>query len=502
MSTHRVSPLLAALAVALSMLSVGSSSAANACATPEHQGGAWPSLNHDLHNTRSQPDETTIGPGNVAGLDVAWVYRATDHGGVGPFQATPTIGHGCVYVASGVTNGSGGVFAFNADTGEPVWETNVPGGALGTTVDDGRLYVGSYSPSFDLRAQALNADTGALEWRTDRLTPEGRRQDGEVIHASPVVFDGMYFVAVSRGVGEDARVPLYFLDAATGAVLKRIVAVTESEHEQGFSGTGAWSTAAVDAVNKMLYVATADSEAFKSDHRYSNAILKIDADRHSPTFGDILGSYKGEGEHYVEGLNLYDQPACEMFGDGRTGTSPSSSLTCLELDVDFGASVNLFSDDSGRTIVGALQKSGVYHAVDASTMGRAWRLPVSPPSPQGNASTSAVDANGLYVTANPNSVLSVDRTSGLPQWASGSATDAIRYQPMSVANGVVYTVSTTGTLTAFDASTGVTLWATSMAADIGAPCTTQGSGVAVARNTIYAQCDTPGVVIAYRLQGA
>lgn len=490
----------AAALIAASVFQVPQSAVANGCAPSDHPAGSWPSLNHDLSNTRSQPLETAIGVENVDQLAVSFVYRATANGGQGPFQATPTVANGCVYVASGVTNGSGGIFAFNADTGAPVWNTNLPGGALGTTVEDGRLFVGSYSPSFDLRAQALDANTGEQLWITDRLTAEGRRADGEVIHASPVVFDGMYFVAVSRGIGESSRPPLYLLDVETGDVIKKILVVGDEEHAQGFTGAGIWSTAAVDTQTKTLYAATADSEAFKSDGRYNNAIIAIDVDRNSDTFGEVLGSYKGETEHYVDGVDLYDQPACEMFGHIRTGTSPSSSLTCLELDLDFGASVNLFENSEGRTVVGALQKSGVYHAVYADSMERAWRLPMSPPSPQGNASTAAVDANGVYATANPNLVASLGLDDGIPQWQSASIYDAIRYQPISVANGVVYTVSTSGMLMAFDAETGVPLVHRSMAADAGeATCSTQGSGVAIARNTIYAQCDSPGVVIAYKL---
>jgi len=453
---------------------------------------------HDVTFGIGSDAETVIGPANVGELTLDWTFDAADNGGTLPFQSTPVIADGCVYVASGNTSG-GGVFAINADTGDGVWTNRVDGGILGLTVQDGRVYAGSYTTSFDLRAQALDQATGAEVWRTERLTLEGRRQDGEVIHASPVVFDGMYFVAVSRGVGPDARPPLTFLDAATGAVLKRVVVVSEDDHALGYSGAGAWSTAAVDTVNKVIYVATADSEAFKTDHAYNNAILKIDADKTSSTFGTVLGSYKGEGEHYLDGLNLYDQPACEMFGDDRTGTSPSSSLTCAELDLDFGASVNLFSGEGGRTVVGAMQKSGVYHAVYGDTMERAWRVPLSAPSAAGNAGTSAVDAAGVYVSANPSVIASLDRSTGSAQWISSSMHDAIRYQPMTVANGVVYTVTTTGVLIAFDAANGLPLWQRAMGADIGGPCTTQGGGVAVARNTVFAQCDDAGIVLAYRL---
>ena len=41
------------------------------CATPDHPGGAWRWYSQDQAGTRSQPDETTIGPEEAASLTAA-----------------------------------------------------------------------------------------------------------------------------------------------------------------------------------------------------------------------------------------------------------------------------------------------------------------------------------------------------------------------------------------------------------------------------------------------
>ena len=60
------------------------------------------------------------------------------------------------------------------------------------------------------------------------------------------------------------------------------------------------------------------------------------------------------------------------------------------LDLDFGASPNLFRDASGRLVLGDLQKAGVYHAVYTDQMTSAWQTTVSVPCFSCNATSGCV----------------------------------------------------------------------------------------------------------------
>lgn len=503
------------------------------CASSDDDGGSWPSLNHDLRNTRNQPDEDVIGPGNAADLSPDWTFDAAEvvpegeeeplGADAGSFQSTPVVADGCLYVASS----TGWIFALNADSGDLVWETHVPTeigddegqenaeSLLGLAVANGRVYAHYFPRFLDFWAVALDQRTGSVDgkgWSTKLDTDEGMEPgDGQVLHASPVVHDGLLFSPVSRGVGEGSAPPLFFLDSRKGRILETTIAVPEEEREQGYTGAGAWTTAAVDTDTGTLYLGTADSEGFRKEHRYNNAILKIDFDRDrrdGTSLGEVVDAYKGRPETYATVPFRDRNPVCREFGGDPVlpGTSPSSSTECLELDLDFGASPNLFHDDEGRLLVGALQKAGVYHAVFTDAMTSSWERVVSTPSNAGNAGTAAFDGERIIGSANPSSLHALAPQDGLPQWASTSGGDAIRYQPMTSANGVVYTVSIAGVLTAHESATGVPLTARSIAGDVGeGQCVNFGGGVSVARNSVYAQCDSDsdgtGWIVSYDTGG-
>ena len=167
---------------------------------------------------------------------------------------------------------------------------------------------------------------------------------------------------------------------------------------------------------------------------------------------------------------------------------------CLELDLDFGASPNLSTDPDGSLVVGALQKSGVFHAVDATSMVRKWRFFVGPGGPASHAATAAVGPDRIYVGATPNLVFELDRLGSLG-WTSTTTTDLFAYQPLTLANGVLYTINDLGLLVGLNARDGVPVLHRPIAVDGGfRQCLGVGAGVAVARNTIFVPCDAGGPV--------
>jgi polyvinyl alcohol dehydrogenase (cytochrome) len=498
-TTKRHRAGLVVLFAATSIAPLGAQASA-VCAPAEHPGGDWPMYGHDLAGTRSQPDESVIGPSEAMNLSAAWSFQSTTFGG-GGFSNTPVIGNGCLYVA---TN-TGNVAAFNADSGELVWKTTLsvatPGGNGGAIVgsvayDNGKIFV-LVNQMFAPYAIALDANTGAEIWKTVVDTDD----IADYANASPVVYDGMLFYAMSgpdsgSDYSDRAHQRYYILDTATGDILENRTIISQRDYDAGHRGGAIWATPAIDEESGFLYVGTGNPVARRFEHKYDNAIIKIDLNRNSQTFGDIVDAYKGEPDNYVAAL--YGHPVCEALGDDqRFWYGGGYSAACVQQDLDFGSSPNLWRDDRGDLVVGSFQKSGVMHAARGDTMQPVWNTTISAPSAIGNAGSTATDGETVYLGANPGIVAALDTDTGLPVWVSPTA-DGVRYQGVSVANGVVYTVDTAGAFDAFDAATGVPLMHRPTRLDTGQSGTAlSSSGVAIARNTIYVALASS--IIAYRV---
>ena len=511
------------------------------CASPVRAGGGeWPSMNHDLRNSRSQPDEDRIGTADVSALEPVWAFDSASVGATGGMRSTPVVAYGCVYLAlgQGYLGDRGDVVALDADTGTLVWHRRVDGSVLGLAAANGMIYATpsrgtrgdvsmpvvteDYAPDGSY-AIALDARSGKLRWTSERLDDDNAA-NGTFVNASPVVFEAgrrnLLFVPLAGGAGDGARVPMYFIDSRTGATVRRAYSLTDDEYASGFGGTGIWSTAAYDATTQHLYVGTSDSDGHTRQHAYNNAILRIDANPKRATFATVVGSYGGTSEH--AGLDALIggevNPACGVTGDAGGVDPPtffdtSASPTCLELDLDFGASPNLYDDASGRLRAGALQKSGVYHSVDASTMRAAWTFVVGPGGAAMDGATAAIEHDRVFVGATPDLIYGLGGDAGDLRWTGTTDADVFAYQPVTVANGVLYAMNDAGFLLGFDAATGLPVLRRSIATDGGFDqCLGVGAGVAVARHTIFAPCDaggpadaaglaaSPGGLVAYRLR--
>jgi outer membrane protein assembly factor BamB len=515
------------------------------CATGPAPGGDWPTTNHDLHNTRNQPDEDRIGTDDVADLERAWAFDAASMDGdadessaPGGMRSTPIVAHGCVYLAfgQGYLGDRGDIVALNADTGELVWHHQLDGSVLALTAANGMVYATpsrgtrgdvampvvteDYAPAGS-HAIALDAMTGELRWSSERLD-DGNAANGTFVNAAPVAFEAddraVLFVPLSGGAGDGARVPMYFIDALTGTTVQKAYSLTDEEYAAGFGGTGIWSTAAYDKTTEHLYVGTADSDSHTRQDAFNNALLRIDANPGRGTFGEIVGSYAGTTEHadLDAVIGSSTNPACGLTGgaevDPPTFFDTSASPTCLELDLDFGGSPNLYEDELGRLRVGALQKSGLYHSVDAETMEAAWTFRVGPGGAFMDGATAAIDDERVLVGATPNLLFGLDRDDGAVQFAATTDADLFAYQPVTVAGDVLYAINDTGFLLGFDAATGRSLLRRSIALDGGFDqCLGAGAGVAVARHTVFVPCDaggtsdlaglppSPGGLVAYRI---
>jgi outer membrane protein assembly factor BamB len=148
--------------------------------------------------------------------------------------------------------------------------------------------------------------------------------------------------------------------------------------------------------------------------------------------------------------------------------------------------------------VGELQKSGVYHAVFADSMRSAWRSMVGISCNLCNGASTAVDRQHARVfgAVAPGNLVALSARHGQPAWFTPFG-DVLHYEGVSEANGVVYSIETSGFLDAVDAGTGAPLLHRFLPAD-GAEFFTFGSaGPAIARDTVYVPVGSR--LIAYRV---
>ena len=515
------------------------------CAPADQAGGEWRTYGADLANTRNQTHEQVVSAADVPLLTTAWVFSSVANGGAGDFTGTPIIADGCMYVAST----RGWIFAVNADTGKLVWRTKLPygGGVNGAVaVADrtlpaaavqaarrhhanrhrarrhharhrrtrsrrrattraaaataGTIYVAATrtqkaegcppgDPCQGPYVVALDQDTGHVVWATAPIDT----QPGADVYGSPIVYDGVLMIGVSGGaaeLGDEAdRYPfegsMSFLDASTGAVIKKTWTIhPPKQPPDDLAGGGIWSTPAVDTERKLAFVGAGNPYDAPAEHPHTDAVLEFDVDRASPRFGEIIGSYKGNVDVYVKPFQ--DLPCVNPAGNPAP-YYPQGVGSCGYIDMDFGASPNLFKNSAGRTLVGAGQKSGVYHVFDEKTLKPVWTQITGPPTQFGGiVGSTAVDGQAIYGPDTiPGYVWSLS-TTGSMRWI-GPISDGLHWgPPVALANGVLYSVDFGGFLDAFDTRTGALLAKRPLGLGGGGLVSPSWGGVAVARHTIYA----------------
>jgi outer membrane protein assembly factor BamB len=504
----------AALLLGLAAPATWASSAPAAAApcTTQTAGGEWPSYGHDAANTRSQPDERGLGPAAVATLTPAWVFSTSSTGDGTGFNTTPVVSGGCVFIGS-----FGGVaYALDAGTGRVVWQRKLVApnpGSGGVIVGAAAVYgreiiylVDEFSAPY---AIALDRSTGAVIWTSAPFAPplsSSAAQAGSYTNASPIVANGFVVAGYSPPEGDPtASGGFSLIDATTGAVVKTTPTIPPADQANGYSGGGLWSTPAYDPSTGYLYWGAGNPSSKDKQHPNTDAILKIDLDPARPTFGEIVAAYQGNVDQYASTLEALSQtPACQASANPAV-PDPLDDPVCGQLDLDFGASANLFRTSTGTELVGDLQKSGVYHVADAATMKPVWTALVGASCQACNAASTAVYGGSVEGVGTPfGAMFSLARDTGARNWLTPLG-DGVHYQSVSAADGVVWTVDTLANLDALDASSGQLLARRPLSADAGAPVANDtSSGVSIAENKLFVAAggagysSTTGYVIAYR----
>ncbi len=464
----RAAALTAALTTALAA-TLGAMAPANAA--------DWLSAGHDLRNSRFQPDEKLINPGNVRRMTLRWSIDTS-----GDVTANPAVEGDFLYFP----DSAGFLYKVNKTTGAVVWKnpvanyTGIAGDFARATpaIAGNALILGNQSGKFlgaqlgqpnpqAARVFAVDKHTGAPLWTTQVDNTEL-----SFVTQSAVVANGVAIVGVASNEELVAAFvpPAYWawrfrgsvvaLDVATGAIRWKSYTVPP-----GYFGGAVWgSTSAVDLQRNQVYVSTGNNYAVPQVvldclAGGASAAACMSADNH---FDSIIAMDLSTGRINWAGRGMpWDtwSVACGLnvpgafvvspgpFFPGVFGNCPNGNPATAGPDYDFAQGPILFSangNDKDTSLVGAGQKSGMFWTFRADDGKLVWARQVAPGGVTGGLQWgSATDGRRIFVAA---------ANSG-PSTNGGG----VGAQPWLLKDG---TTTTAGGWAALDAATGSVLWTT------------------------------------------
>ncbi|HLG68883.1 MAG TPA: PQQ-binding-like beta-propeller repeat protein [Chloroflexota bacterium] len=492
--------------IVLSLLALISNPAAAGMPAP-----GWPSFGYDLAGTRYNAGETRLSSQTVSQLKLNWVYK-----GGNDFSAQPAVANGVVYAASW----DGQLYAIRAATGELLWAFDVknfhaPGvdGAIirDTPAVDGRwLYVG------DMHANLYRVQTatGQVDWAVHL-----GRHPAAVITGSPVLAEGRVYVGLSSNEEHVALQPDYpccsfhgsliAVDAGTGQIVWHYETLPDAYQfgqreyqgktipKMGPSGSAIWSAPAIDLKRRLLYLTTGNDYSVP-DQDYTDLtgtgpkrLSDGETGPEAKTSEAIIALNLDDGSlKWKKQLDAEDGPWTE---DCLKGKSTGANCPAGQGgDFDFGAGPMLFTvhDAQGQPVpaVGAGQKSGWFHTLNAETGQVIWQTQVGPGGSLGGILWgTATDGQRIYapISNAPNAGLlaALDVNTGKVLWkrddpgGRADAAPAIAAGPRG--KTVVFEGSMDGSVRAYDGASGRVLWSAPTGASIYGGATVAGGALYV-----------------------
>jgi len=408
----------------------------------------WPRFGYDLHNTRFNAKEKTIGPKNVDRLKVKWKFDVIDGW---PIQNVPTVIGDSLFFGAGAF-----YYGLESATGKLKWqfEAGLAGEwaqserqlAIRSSCNyaNGRIYFGDGKAV----VHCLDAATGREIWNTPMETDY--RMSPSMLF-SPAVYDGKVMVGY---ISRDPKVAC--LDAETGAIRWSWRVAQDTPPERRTGSGPMWTSAAIDEKERIVYNVTGDPKSYMpGPNLYTDSMVAHDLDT-----GELLWAY---------------QPYPQDTGDNDFDTHP----------VIYDATAPPRNHGDVRLCVTAGAKGGIF-CVNRYTGQRYWKVMLGQPSggsgPQIDA--IAVAYNKVFVqNISPTSVPPLAVTAALNayngdiEWITPNPFPG--EAPLAVANGVLYQGYIVGhKVEALDAMTGRRIWEYTLPSDFR-------GGVSIANGALY-----------------
>ena len=454
-----------------------------AVAAPTARAGTdWTTFGFDAQRTGFNPQEKTLGTGNVDKLKEAWT---ADLGG--PSLTEPTVATGVALqggrdlVYAGTLKGD--LLAVDRLTGRQVWRTHLaslktscddfPGGTVGVldtpTLDRSRHAV--YAAAADGKLHALDEATGAERSGWPVTIVANSKVD--FVYGSPTLLGSSVYVETASVCdhgpyhGQAARVSL----SGAPRVTARWFSVGGSGKPYG---GGIWGAGGVSSDGSALYAATGNAIPYSHENaglaervvRLSSA-LKVQASN----FPNVSGFDVDFGATPL----LYRNKACLaamnksgalfVYDPDRIGDGPKQRIQVGDASLGDGGNfiglpaydpdhdlvlVNLTTDSSDGPY-----KSGLvaFSAAPDCTLSFVWQhaLPGKATEAVQYPSIPPTVANGVVyvVRSNSSRLYALDTEKRTVLWDSGSSLKGGVYVSAAVANGQLLAVDYAGKLHAF-----------------------------------------------------
>ena len=444
----------------------------------------WESAGGGLNNNRNQPRETTLTPANVHSLTTLWAFTAG-----GDVSATPTVDATAVYVP----DWGGNLFAVSRSNGQLIWSHKISDydnfngsiARVSPVISGNELIIGDIESGSvtheGANVIAVDRATGALLWIT-----KVESHPAAVITGSPVVYKDVVYVGVSSSEEGLADNPEYAcctfrgsvvaLDVLNGQILWKQYVVPDNGGDVGsYSGGAVWQPPAIDAVRGLLYIGTGNNysapgnvEACESESLADNNQSPDCTATHNYFDTALALDLKTGAIAWSKRLKAYDVWTVACIDSKEAAICPSPAGPDYDLG---GSGPNLLSN-----LVGFGQKSGIYWALNPDTGDIVWTSTVGPGGTLGGIEWgTASDGQRVYAaisnagkvpyelspgaaTITWGSWAALDAATGKILWQTADPAAAIDPGAVSVANGVVYAGSFSGTMYALNAQNGAILW--------------------------------------------
>src|SRR5438067_1824316 len=405
-------------------------------ALPTIPAGDWPMYGRDYSRTNYNPDETTINSGNAALLISRWQVNIGTNGT--PPSGAPSVSNGKVYVGSSAATGND-FFAFDANTGSQAWATSlnyIAASCLNVGIGSTSAISGSVVSvgGADSAFYGLDANSGGQLWRN----PMNVGTSGFPWESPLLAYGRSYLGMASRCDNPSVRGEVRTVDMNSGSQQANQYFVPS-----GTAGGGIWNSPALSPDGNTLVVVTGEDYSCSPNCAETRAMVSLD-----PNTLAVL----------------------QFNQQGSTGT-----------DQDFGTTPVIFSDNLGRTLVGANHKNGTFYTyvLNNITAGPIWSRATGTNVGMMPAYDPTFGSGGtLFIGGSSNRIFAVDPATGTDRWPA--VTVAAMHGNMAVANGLIYVNIGTSGLRILNETNGATL-RTIVPANAGSA----NSGVAVSHGYIY-----------------
>jgi alcohol dehydrogenase (cytochrome c) len=481
----------------------------------------WTLPGGNLQNTRDVASAITSS--NVSELGVAWCVPLTvASAGFGSYATTPVVVNGVVYVQDLWSN----VMAIELATGKVLWThtyNSRNGGPDGVNVAGGVVYAAT-----DHAAVALDAATGKQLW-SRALTGN----DHEGIDMTPGYHHGTVYVSTvpvnaSTGVeyGGGGQAVLWALNASTGAPEWRWNELQSLWGSPGInSGGGLWYPPSFDAQGS-LYIGVANPGPLGGVPGYPWGTSRPGPDLYTDSVVKLSSAGKLLWYYQLTPHDLYDwdlqDPPVLTTANGRPVVIDGGKAGILvELNAQTGkllwkrpVGVHNGHDNDGLLTENATPTSrlalpaqaviepGAFGGIESqlasngsTTFVAVNDLPVEFKSESGPWFPSLA-ALGSAIAAATGEMVAVNQDTGRIEWDTRLPSSP--YGAATVTNNVVFTTTFNGNLYALDAATGKILLKTPLSAGTNAPVTVDGDYVIAGASVLNAGTQQ-SLIIAYKL---